>query len=353
VYVVSPKGERSVLGIDRKAVRVTWTAAVTLLLLAAIYVIRGTLVVFAVALLLAYLLHPLVGRISRPFASKNRTAALALTYVLVMGLVVAFGVAVGSRVASEARRFIAHPPDVQGFLDGLRVAHPAWSPVLEVARERLSQQLGELAAALPRFSLGVLVASANLIYLIVVPILSFFILKDGVRLRDAFLGMFVADGSRSDVQRTLAEVDVMLLQYMRALLVLCCTALAVLGIALTLLDVHYSLLLASIAFFCEFVPTVGPIAEIVVILAVSILTGYPHMWGLAAGLGVFRLVQDYGIWPRLMRKGVELHPLLVIFGVFAGGEIGGAAGVFLAVPTLALARIVLLPVRIRQNLSTT
>ena len=40
-----------------------------------------------------------------------------------------------------------------------------------------------------------------------------------------------------------------------------------------------------------------------------------------------------------MSKGVELHPLLVIFGVFAGGEIGGVAGIFLSVPVLAVVRL--------------
>jgi predicted PurR-regulated permease PerM len=115
------------------------------------------------------------------------------------------------------------------------------------------------------------------------------------------------------------------------------------------MGVRYSLLLAAIAFFCEFVPTVGPLAEIAVILSVSALTGYAHMWELAASLGVFRVVQDYVIWPRLMSQGVELHPLLVVFGVFAGGEIGGIAGVFFAVPVMALARIVLMPARVGQS----
>jgi predicted PurR-regulated permease PerM len=50
--------------------------------------------------------------------------------------------------------------------------------------------------------------------------------------------------------------------------------------------------------------------------------------------------QDYVLSPHLMSKGVELHPLLVIFGVFAGGEIGGVPGIFLSVPALALMRLV-------------
>ena len=46
-----------------------------------------------------------------------------------------------------------------------------------------------------------------------------------------------------------------------------------------------------------------------------------------------------------MSEGISLHPLWVIFGVFAGGQIGGVAGVFFGVPVLALGRIVLLPLQ--------
>lgn len=105
-------------GFDPKAARVTWTAALTLLLLAAIYAIRTTLVIFAVAVLFAYLLYPLVDRIGRRFSPKNRSPALALTYLLVIGLLTAIGIAIGSQVAVEARQLIAHPPDVRGFSRG-------------------------------------------------------------------------------------------------------------------------------------------------------------------------------------------------------------------------------------------
>jgi predicted PurR-regulated permease PerM len=306
-------------------------------------------VVFAIALLVAYLLHPLVGQLSRPFPLKRRTLALALTYVIVMGVLAAVAIVIGSRVAGEARHLIANPPDYQGFLDRLTIAHPALSPMLESFRGSIDQQVGKIATAAPHLTQELFAAFSNLIYLIVVPVLSFFILKDGTRIRDAFLATFSTGETRDRVAGTLAEVHVLLLQYMRALLTLCCTALVVIGAGLTLMGVHYALLLASLSFFCEFVPLVGPIAETVVILTVSALTGYSHMWGLAAGLGVFRLVQDYGIWPRLMSRGVELHPLWVIFGVFAGGQIGGVAGVFFAVPVLALARLTLIPVGTSQS----
>ena len=53
----------------------------------------------------------------------------------------------------------------------------------------------------------------------------------------------------------------------------------------------------------------------------------------------YRVLMDYFASPHVMGQGVELHPLLVLFGVFAGAEAAGIAGAFLSVPVLALVRI--------------
>jgi len=100
-----------------------------------------------------------------------------------------------------------------------------------------------------------------------------------------------------------------------------------------------SMLLASIAFPLEFVPLVGPMIAAVIIVVVTIMSSYQGVLWVVVFLGCYRVFQDYVLSPRLMSKGVELHPLLVIFGVFAGGEIAGVAGIFLSVPVLALLRL--------------
>ena len=55
---------------------------------------------------------------------------------------------------------------------------------------------------------------------------------------------------------------------------------------------------------------------------------------------VYRIFQDYVLQPYLMSSGVALHPLLVIFGVLAGEQVGGVAGMFLSIPALATLRVV-------------
>jgi predicted PurR-regulated permease PerM len=89
------------------------------------------------------------------------------------------------------------------------------------------------------------------------------------------------------------------------------------------------------------------------IIGVSAFSGYPHVLGLVIFLGCYRVFQDYVLSPHLMSRGVELHPLLVIFGVFAGGEIGGVPGVFLSVPVLALVRLLWHHLRKRRVIAKT
>ena len=57
------------------------------------------------------------------------------------------------------------------------------------------------------------------------------------------------------------------------------------------------------------------------------------------------MFQDYMLSPHLMGQGVELHPLLVLFGVFAGAELAGIPGTFLSVPVLAMVRVIYLRIR--------
>lgn len=330
------------LGIDARAARYTWTAALVLLLFGVVYLIRDTIFVFVVALLLAYLLYPLMDLIDRFLPSRRRTEALAITYLLMIGLLVTLGVFVGSVVAEQATNLAAHAP---AFLERIqKTSAPGPAAVRSLRNQlagavqgQLAEHYNEIASLVPKWTLRVLAASGNLIYIVVIPILSFFILRDGRRIRDNFLEMF--DSHRPAAEETLLDIHTLLLQYMRALLFLCCATFVSFSIVLSAMGVPYAMLLASIAFPMEFIPLIGPLVAAVTIMVVSILSGFPHVLWVFIFLACYRVFQDYVLSPHLMSRGVEIHPLLVIFGVFAGGQIGGVVGIFLSIPTLALMRL--------------
>jgi predicted PurR-regulated permease PerM len=150
----------------------------------------------------------------------------------------------------------------------------------------------------------------------------------------------IEEGPKRDLVEEIAnDVNVLLAQYMRALTVLSLFTLTFFSFYLSVTRVPYSLLLAAIAGMLEFIPMIGPFIAAVTIVLVAGFSGYPHLLWVIIFLGVYRLFQDYVLSPRLMSAGMELHPLLIMFGVFAGGEIGGIPGTFLSVPVLAMARI--------------
>jgi predicted PurR-regulated permease PerM len=334
------------LGIDARAARYTWTAALVLLGVCIVYLIRQALFIFVIALLFAYLLYPIMDWMDRRMTAKTRTPALAMTFILVLGIIAALALPVGSVVATQATTLASQAP---GFLEKLRQNPPVAAPtetgvksfesqIVSTLESQLQQHYGDLASVVPKISIKVLSASQNLIFVVIVPILSFLILRDGRAIRDGFLDML--DSAREDASETLADIHELLLLYMRALLFLCCATLISFSIVFSIMGVPYPLLLASIAFPLEFIPLVGPLTAAAIIIVVSIVSGYAHIWWVVIFLGVYRVFQDYVLSPALMSKGVEVHPLLVIFGVLAGGELAGIPGIFLSVPVIALIRLV-------------
>ena len=206
------------LGIDPKAARCTWTAALVLLTLAMVYLVREALIVFVIALLLAYLLYPLVDLFDRHLTTKTRTPALAMTFVLAIGILASFGIFAGSVVAEQAATLAARAPDL---LDRIRQT-PAPGPqdvktlkrqVVGLIEEQLRQHYGDLAQGVPRVALNVLSASRNLIFLVLIPILSFLILRDGRQILEGFLELFDSGSETGNTaaRDTLTDIHELLL----------------------------------------------------------------------------------------------------------------------------------------------
>ncbi len=334
------------LGIDRQAARYTWTAAAILLLLAAVYLIRTTLFVFIVALLFAYLLTPLVNFLDRFLpASRTRTPALVVAYLIVIGALVFAGIELGSRIVDQANSLITRLPDLLGKASELApVAGPKTlvDSIVDSIQTQVRQHTADIVSYLPRAGLKALSIAGDLVWVVIVPILSFFFLKDGRAMSETLLGLMDEGPRRDLVDDVVKDMNVLLAQYMRALMVLSLFTLTFFSFYLSVTRVPYALLLAAIAAVLEFIPMIGPFTAAVVIVMVAGFSGYPHLLFILIFLGVYRLFQDYVLSPRLLSEGMELHPLLVMFGVFAGAELGGVPGSFLSVPILALVRIIYL-----------
>ncbi len=343
------------LGFNRRVASITFTAAVVLLALYLVYLVRSTLFVFIVAILFAYLLSPLVNILDRFLPGRTRTPALALAYLIFVGLVVLFVVQVGSRVVAEANALAKKFPDM---LAAWQRPTPAATPSVNSLKEELvgklraevAQRSNDLISSLPQFGVKFLTVASYLIFVVIIPILAFYFLNDGRAIRDHILALVARGPRRELLDDVMADIHLLLAHYMRALVGLSIAAFTAYSIFFTIMGVPYSVLLAALAGLLEFIPILGPLTAGVLIVLVAAVAG-AHALTVLIFLFIYRGFQDYILSPHLMGQGVEIHPLLVLFGVFAGAEIAGVAGAFLSVPILALVRILYLRVR-KARLST-
>jgi predicted PurR-regulated permease PerM len=283
--------------------------------------------------------------------SISRGVALGIVYLALMGVLGSAIFFIGSAIGEEAASLASRLPDAIRE-DALgRLPLPTW---LEPARDRVNQQIQNGMENLEKDVLPVLSGAGRQILtglgsalsLILVPILSFYFLKDGRVFRGAIVELF-DPRSQVMVNEILVDLQDLLAQYIRALALLSVATFVSHTAVLSALGVPYAILLAGIAAMLEFIPVVGPLTGVITILLVSAFSGYSHLLWLMAFLGVYRIFQDYVLNPYLMSAGVELHPALVLFGVAAGEQVAGIPGMFFSVPLMAALRVVL--VRIRKQ----
>jgi predicted PurR-regulated permease PerM len=344
------------LGFDSRAARSAWSVFLVALLLCVVYLIRQVLLVFVLAILFAYLLSPLVNLVSRFVArGRSRTYSLAAVYVLLVGLLIVGGILIGNKVAEEASNLATGFPNFVAVLrQKLASPDPVWlQPVKRYALAQIDQHVQSFGSdALPviqRFGWRMVAALSNAVFLVLIPILSFFFLKDGRKLTDQVLAL--GSGRRRAMwEDILADLNVLLGQFMRALVIISLATLTLYSIFFVIAGLPYPILLASIAALLEFIPLVGPLTAAAIILLAAAVSGAGHILLVLLFLIAYRFLNDYGLSPHLMSSGTELHPLLLIFGALAGRELAGVPGMFLSVPVLAVLRVLYVRARKAQAL---
>jgi predicted PurR-regulated permease PerM len=343
-------------GWDSRAAKAAWTVGLVALAFYAAYTVRKTLLIFVLALFLAYMIAPLVNLIERhKWRRVPRGASVFLAFALVIGALGLGAVLMAPAISEEAQKLTEQLPRLSEKSQlAERIPLPGW---LEQYRGRISAFVQDnikagTTAALP-FVKNVggkaLAIAGNAIFIVLIPILALIFVKDGPDIRDALLRELGSWKSRDRVSGILADLHDALGNYVRALGLLCLATLVAYGVFFSMTGVPYSILLAAIAAVLEIIPLMGPLAAAAIALFVAGVSGYEHLMWIAGFILVYRIFQDYVLSPLLMKGNIGIHPALVIFGLLAGEQLGGVAGIFLSIPVLAA--LIILDKNIRAGAS--
>lgn len=341
----------------RAIIRVVFIALVILLgVLGAIFVLRAltsVILLVVLAIFFAYLISPLVEFVSRPFNMRGqkrimpRSLAIGIVYLFLFGSIGIATYILLPRLGNQITEFAAQAPtyltSAKARAQKMNEFYQAYN-LPKVVRDKASEWLANLIGTVGEYTTnGIGNVLLEVIYLlpwlILIPILAFFLLKDADSFRRSALQMLPSGRWRwrgdeffQDVNRTLAA-------YIRAQLIACLFIGTVCTIGFLIIGVPYALLFGIMAALFEFVPLVGPLTVAAVVTPITGFYSIKQAMVVLLFLGVLRIMHDYVIYPRIIGQGIHLHPLAVILAILCGAELAGIAGIFLAIPVVAITTV--------------
>ncbi|MDO8585481.1 MAG: AI-2E family transporter [Armatimonadota bacterium] len=330
---------------------VIWGFFVRLALLAglvyALYQARSILVAVLLAVMLTYVVLPLVNSLSavrvRGWSYKSRRFwACVLVFVVLLALT---GVAVQYIVAPfvhEASDLIQTVRKAESF-ESLSKQFSGWfnrlpDDIRDLFGEKEKDQAWD---ALKKWLLRVVGSTVawgkNILDIILIPVLAFYFALDYRSLRREFVGA-LPKRRRKEALYLLRHVGGILQNYIIGQLILCLIAGAVIGLVLWGLEMDYVLALAVFAGVTRAIPIIGPIISGIAIVVLGLFRSSQLGMFLLGVFSLLQFVESKFILPKLIGDRMRLHPAVIIIVLLIGSEFFGIIGMFVAAPVAAILR---------------
>ena len=333
-------------------------AILLLVVFGLVWLLGDILAPVMVALVLAYLLESFVATMERWHMPRTLASTFVLALIIALSLVVLFGLVpvLSQQLTSIVREL---PGMIQNIQEQLLRLPGKYPDIFTV--EQVNELIGSLRAEIASFTQSVLSFSiarlGNIVmisvYVVLVPIMVFFALKDKDKLL-RFASKFVPHRSELTFQ-VWREVDQKIGNYIRGKFFEILIVWAVSYALFVFMGLNYSLLLSFLVGLSVIIPYVGAIAVTVPIALIGFF-----QWGFTAKLGylllayqVVQILDGNVLVPLLFSEVVNLHPLAIIIAVLFFGGLFGLWGVFFAIPLATLVQAVMnaWPKALEQHMS--
>jgi predicted PurR-regulated permease PerM len=319
-----------------------------------VYLLRQVMTPVFIALLLAYLLDPLMDRFERH--GVNRTLAILLTggaLILLLGLLLGFLL---TQAQKEIILLYQSLPDyltriqdtVIPFIEEhFRIHIPITNAeITEKIKEQIAkinpETLKPLTALLGKITSSTIALIGWLVGLLIIPVFLFYFLRDW----DVYKAKLVALlplAHRDAVLEKAAKVDAILGAFIRGQLMVCAILAVLYSAGLLLVGINLAVLIGVSAGILFIVPYLGTILGIVAATIMALLE-YGFAWQVLGAWGVFAVVQfleGYFITPKIVGHQLGLSPVVVIFSLLVGADLLGIVGMLIAVPVAAVCNVFL------------
>jgi len=305
---------------------------------------------FALSAALAYLGDPLVDRLEKIRIFRwqvNRTAAVVGVFLLITASVVGIVLILLPLLRDQVQSLAARAPEfitwigttalpwVQAKL-GLSAFEPDAENVVAALKAYWKEISSTLMSVLGTVSRGGQAVMHGLMNLILVPVVTFYLLRDWDRLVEG-MRTLVPRQSEPVVSALFREVDEVLSAFIRGQLMVMIALGLIYAVGLWLVGLDLALIIGMGAGLLSIVPYLGTFAGVI---AALVAAGFQfqdilHPVLVLVVFGAGQALESMALTPKLVGDRIGLHPVAVIFAVLAGGQLFGFLGILLALPVAA------------------
>lgn len=310
-----------------------------------LYLFSDILLPFVAGMVLAYFLDPVADRLQK-FGLSRVMATVVILIAFILVLVVALVILV-PLLASQLSEFIAKAPEYLSRLQALITSFdPEWiERRFGVNAADLRDGLNSLLASGAGFvtsiftsiwSSGVALFSVAGLF-VVTPVVAFYMLLDWDRMI-AKVDSWIPRDHVKTVRQIAGDINVATAGFVRGQGTLCLVLGIMYAVGLTLTGLNFGILIGLFAGLISFIPYVGSLVGLVLSIGVAFVQFWPEWPMVAAVAAVFfvgQFIEGNILQPRLVGKSVGLHPVWLMFALFAFGALFGFVGLLIAVPAAA------------------
>lgn len=309
-----------------------------------LWLVRSGLYPFLIAFILAYLLNPAVCYLESK--GLSRSLSILLLYIILFTTVVLGGGRLVPLLVSDLESFSSELPHIleKGQdLFYLVQSHYQNSTLPYSMRVAIDDSLSSLLQEGQNFTRslaqGVMSLITHFIGLAITPILAFYLLHDWYQVKDVFRRLLPSHW-QNEILLALKDIDKVLNGVIRGQITVAVIVGVLVSSGLHLLHVPFALLIGIVAGILDIVPYFGAFIGAAPAIALALLES--PLLALKVTLLFFFIHQLEGsiISPKILGESVGLHPLTVIFFLFAGGELFGIIGMLLGVPVAAVGKVI-------------
>ncbi len=330
--------------VDR-VVRVVLAALGTLLVGALVWYFARLLVYLVVGIVLAYSLRPIVNRLEG--LGLGRISSIAAAFVLFIGILSLLATYFVPFVASQVTELsqLVSIEEVSAIAATLEDRLSRFFPVQEGAvisgvtrvfqalfqEERITSLMGSLVDLF-----------TNIFYaVIIVPFIAFFFLKDGSQIRQGLV-RFVPNRYFEITLSIIEKVESNIGSYLKGLFVQCVSIGTVASVLLNIVGLDYALAVGVFAGLANTIPYFGPLMGFLAGAVVGVVqTGdFSLILGVLIAMGITQVADNVFFQPFIFSRVAEAHPLIILFVVLIGAQLGGIVGMLLAIPVMTTVRVV-------------